>query len=189
MYQTMAGGALLLIVLVILLIIFMCLYYLWAKTKQLEELAKKSSKPVVQVTGTGNIFGYSGSSLYDVLKNQTETPERNEEIKKSYAFYLSRHLEAVIEQGIIDQKKATSIELESEMAVGGTRGEVLSWLPIGMLGKFYQFGRNLSRDDHDEEEKKELSEQLQALVSEVLSSVNMQNYSARMSGLISGKYI
>ena len=189
MYQTMVGGALLLIVLVILFIIFICLYYLWSKTKQLEELAKKSSKPIVQATGTGNIYGYSGSSLYEVLKNQTESLERIEEIKKSYVFYLSRHLEAVIEQGIIDQKKSVSIELESEMAVGGTRGEVLSWLPIGMLGNFYQFGRNLRQDEHDEEEKKELSEQLQVLVSEVLASVNMQDYSARMSELISGKYI
>ena len=95
-----------------------------------------------------------------MLKNQGDTSERLVEIKKSYAFYLSRHLEAAIEQGIIDQKKSHPVELESEMAVGGTRGEIISWLPLEVLRKFYQFGSNLRQEDVDEEEKKELVEVL-----------------------------
>ena len=189
MSQTMVGGALLLVVLTILLIIFACLYYLWSKTKQLEALAKNASKPKIQRSGTGTILGYAGNSLYEVLKNQGDSPERIEEIKKSYVLYLSRHLEAVIEQGIIDQKKTHPMELESEMAVGGTRGEIISWLPIGMLAKFYQFGRNLHQESVEEEERKELTEQLRLLVSEVLTSVNMDDHVGRMSDLISGKYI
>lgn len=189
MSQTMVGGALLLVVLTILLIIFACLYYLWSKTKQLEALAKNASKPKIQRSGTGTILGYAGNSLYEVLKNQGDSPERIEEIKKSYVFYLSRHLEAVIEQGIIDQKKTHPMELESEMAVGGTRGEIFSWLPIEMLAKFYQFGRNLRQESVEEEEKKELTEQLHLLVSEVLTSVSMEDHGGRISELISGKYI
>ena len=189
MYQTMAGGALLLIVLVILLIIFICLYYLWSKTKQLEELAKKSSKRIVQMSGTGSIFGYSGKGLYEVLKNKNESPERIGEIKKNYALYLNRHIEAVIEQGIIDQKKTASTELVSEMAVGGTRGEMLSWLPIESLGDFYQFGRNLRQDGYEDEEKTALEEQLQGLIADVLISLHMEDFSVRMSGVISDKFI
>ena len=189
MSQTMAGVALLIVVLTILLIIFLCLYYLWSKTKQLEALAKKASIPKAQESGEGNILGFTARSLYDVLKNQGDTPERLEEIKKSYAFYLSRHLEAVIEQGIIDQKKSRPVELESEMAVGGTRGEMISWLPLEVLRKFYQFGSNLRQGNVEEEERKELVEQLGVLVNDVLASVNMKDYSGRMSELISGKYI
>ena len=189
MSQTMAGGALLIIVLTILLIIFLCLYYLWSKTKQLEALAKTAATPQVQRSGTGNIFGYAARSLYDVLKNEGDTTERIEEIKKSYAFYLSRHLEAVIEQGIIDQKKTRPLELEPEMAVGGTRGEIISWLPLGVLKKFYKFGSDLRQDNLGEGEKEELEEQLGMLVDEALISVNMKEYGGRMSDLISGKYI
>jgi len=189
MSQTMAGGALLIVVLTILLIIFLCLYYLWSKTKQLEVLAKKASLPPVQRSGTGNILGYAARSLYEVLKNQGDTPERIEEIKKSYAFYLSRHLEAVIEQGIIDQKKTRPIELESEVAVGGTRGEIISWLPLGVLSEFYKFGSDLRQQNMEKEEKKELEERLGVLVDEALTSVNMKEYGGRMSDLISGKYI
>ena len=189
MSQTLAGVALLIVVLTILLIIFLCLYYLWSKTKQLEALAKKTAIPKVQQSGEGNILGFAGRSLYEVLKNQDDTAERMEEIKKSYAFYLSRHLEAVIEQGIIDRKKARPVELESEMAVGGTRGEIISWLPIEVLGNFYQFGSNLRQENVEEEERKELVEQLGVLVNEALMSLNMKDYGRRMSELISGKYI
>ena len=189
MSQTIVGVALLIVVLTILLIIFLCLYYLWSKTKQLEALAKKASIPKVQQAGDGNILGFTARSLYEVLKNQGDTPERMAEIKKSYAFYLSRHLEAVIEQGIIDQKKSRPVELESEMAVGGTRGEIISWLPLEVLRKFYKFGSNLRQEDVDEEEKKELVEQLGVLVDDVLASISMKDYGGRMSELISGKYI
>ena len=189
MSQTMAGVALLIVVLAILLIIFLCLYYLWSKTKQLEALAKKASTPKVQQSGDGNILGFTARSLYEVLKNQGDTPEHMEEIKKNYAFYLSRHLEAVIEQGIIDQKKSRPVGLESEMAVGGTRGEIISWLPLEVLRKFYQFGSNLRPENVEEEERKELVEQLGVLVDEALMSVNMKDYGGRMSELISGKYI
>jgi len=189
MSQTMAGVSLLIVVLTILLIIFLCLYYLWSKTKQLEALAKKASIPQVQRSGTGNILGYAARSLYEVLKNQGDTPESIEEIKKSYAFYLSRHLESVIEQGIIDQKKTRPVELESEMAVGGTRGEIISWLPVGVLTKFYKFGFDLRQENVEEEEKRELAEKLGVLVDEALTSVNMKEYGGRMSDLISGKYI
>ena len=189
MSQTMAGVALLIVVLTILFIIFLCLYYLWSKTKQLEALAKKASIPKVQQSGEGNILGFTARSLYEVLKNQGDTPERMEEIKKSYVFYLSRHLEAVIEQGIIDQKKARPVELESEMAVGGTRGEIISWLPLEVLRKIYQFGSNLRQENVEEEERKELIEHLGVLVDEALTAVNMKDYGGRMTELISGKYI
>jgi hypothetical protein len=75
------------------------------------------------------------------------------------------------------------------MAVGGTRGEIISWLPLEVLRKFYQFGSNLRPENVEEEERKELVEQLGVLVDEVLISVNMKDYGGRMSELISGKYI
>jgi hypothetical protein len=189
MSQTIAGVALLIVVLAILLIIFLCLYYLWSKTKQLEALAKKGSIPKTQQSGEGNILGFTALSLYEVLKNQGDTSERLVEIKKSYAFYLSRHLEAAIEQGIIDQKKSHPVELESEMAVGGTRGEIISWLPLEVLRKFYQFGSYLRQENVEEEEKKELAKKLGVLVDEALTIVNMKDYGVRMSDLISGTYI
>ena len=75
------------------------------------------------------------------------------------------------------------------MAVGGTRGEIISWLPLEMLRKFYQFGSNLRQENVEEEKKKELVEQLGVLVDEALTSVNMKDYGGRMSELISGKYL
>ena len=193
MSQSLIGGALFFIVVVILLIIFACLFYLWTKTRQLERFAsrvrnqKADTQPAE--TGKGSILGFSGKELYDVLKNGSDTQEHLIEIKKSYVFYLSRHLESAIEQGIIDQKQSKSTDMESEMAVGGTRGDVNSWLPSETLSKFYSFGKSLNTAMETDDEVGEAKDKLGQLLREALENLNMQSYSDRMSDLIAKKYI
>ena len=189
MSQSLVGGALLGLMGMLILIIFACLYYLWSKTRHLERLAKRAQLQSSQPTATGSILGYSGNDLYEVLKDQSDTPERLQEIRKRYVFYLSRHLEAVVEQGIIDAKRSQNSTISSEMAVGGTRGEVMSWLPQEVLAKLYSFGRGLNYDQPSEQEKVELVRQLSLLVMEVLSKINMENHADRMTDLITKKYL
>ncbi len=189
MNQTAVEALLLVIVAAILVIIFSCLYYLWNKTRKLELLAKKASIPQPPSSGLGNICGYAGKELYEVLRDRKDTPELIEEIKESYIFYLSRHLEAVLEQGMIDRKKSRPSELEPEIAVGGTRGEILSWLPIEILSKFYVFGRSINEQTDNNEGSAELKTKLNELVSEALLEIHMGAYVNRMSDLISRKYL
>ena len=190
MTQTAVSSVLLVIVLVLLVIIFSCLYYLWDKTRKLEFLAIKSanSKSVHQTNG--HICGYAGKELFDVLRDRKESPQLIEEMKKSYVFYLSRHLEAALEQGIIDRKKSRPSELECEIAVGGTRGEIISWLPMEGLSKFYVFGRGIEKiSDDGNDDVPELELKLKDLVEDALSQLNMDAYAERMSDLISRKYL
>ena len=190
MTQTAVSSVLLVIVLVLLVIIFSCLYYLWDKTRKLEFLAIKSanSKSVHQTNG--HICGYAGKELFDVLRDRKESPQLIEEMKKSYVFYLSRHLEAALEQGIIDRKKSRPSELECEIAVGGTRGEIISWLPMEVLSKFYVFGRGIDKiSDDGNDDVLELESKLKDLVADALSQLNMDAYTDRMSDLISRKYL
>ena len=190
MTQTAVSSVLLVIVLVLLVIIFSCLYYLWDKTRKLEFLAIKSanSKSVHQTNG--HICGYAGKELFDVLRDRKESPQLIEEMKKSYVFYLSRHLEAALEQGIIDRKKSRPSELECEIAVGGTRGEIISWLPMEVLSKFYVFGRGIDKiSDDGNDDVLELESKLKELVADALSQLNMDAYTERMSDLISRKYL
>ena len=189
MNQTAVEALLLVIVAAILVIIFSCLYYLWNKTRKLELLARKASIPQTPSSGLGNICGYAGKELYEVLRDRKDTPELIEEIKESYIFYLSRHLEAVLEQGMIDRKKSRPSELEPEIAVGGTRGEILSWLPIEILSKFYVFGRSINEQTDNNEGSAELKTKLNELVSEALLEIHMGAYVNRMSDLISRKYL
>jgi len=189
MNQAAVGALLLMVVSALLVIIFSCLYYLWAKTKKLEALAKKASITQPSSSGLGHICGYSGKDLYEVLRDRKESLELIEEIKTSYVFYLSRHLEAVLEQGMIDRKKSRPSELDSEIAVGGTRGEILSWLPMGILSKFYLFGRSINEQTDDGEDLAEQKAKLKDLVAEALSDIDMASYVNRMSDLISRKYL
>ena len=189
MSQTAVGSLLLLVVAALLVIIFSCLYYLWNKTKKLELLASKASIPQPSPSGLGDICGYAGKELYEVLRDRKEAPELIEEMKKSYVFYLSRHLEAVLEQGMIDRKKSRPSELDSEMAVGGTRGEILSWLPMDILSKFYLFGRSINEQPEEGENLADQNAKLKELVGEALSEIDMASYINRMSDLISRKYL
>ena len=189
MNQAAVGALLLIVVSALLVIIFSCLYYLWNKTKTLELLAKKASTPQPPTSGLGHICGYAGKELYEVLRDRKETPELLEEIKKSYVFYLSRHLEAVLEQGMIDRKKSRPSELDSGMAVGGTRGEIVSWLPMSILSKFYTLGRGINEQADDGEVLAEQKIKLNDLVTEALSEIDMASYVNRMSDLISRKYL
>lgn len=190
MTQTAVSSVLLVIVLVLLVIIFSCLYYLWDKTRKLEFLAIKSANSKAVHQTNGHICGYAGKELFDVLRERKESPQLIEEMKKSYVFYLSRHLEAALEQGIIDRKKSRPSELECEIAVGGTRGEIISWLPMEVLSKFYVFGRGIEKiSDDGNDDVPELELKLKDLVEDALSQLNMDAYAERMSDLISRKYL
>ena len=75
------------------------------------------------------------------------------------------------------------------MAVGGTRGDVNSWLPLETLSKFYSFGKSLKTTMESDDEVTEATEKLGQLLREALENLNMQSYSDRMADLIAKKYI
>ena len=75
------------------------------------------------------------------------------------------------------------------MAVGGTRGDVNSWLPLETLSKFYSFGKSLNTAMETDDEVGEAKDKLGQLLREALENLNMQSYSDRMSDLIAKKYI
>jgi len=188
MDQTTTGILLLIIVTALIIVIFSCLYYLWGKTRELEALARKNTSNAPPAA-RGSIYGYAGKELFEMLKGKNEEREKIEEIKKGYIFYLTRHLEATLEQGLIDAKKSRSSDLRSEMAVGGTQGEILSWLPVEALSKFYAFGRDLAGQPDHSDGVEELKASLNQLVRGVLAEMDMDSYSSRVSEVMTRKYI
>lgn len=75
------------------------------------------------------------------------------------------------------------------MAVGGTRGEIHSWMPIETLSKFYVFGRSINEETIKQTDTTELNTKLSELVNEALSEIHMGSYVDRMTDLISRKYL
>lgn len=188
MDQTTTAILLSIIVTALIMVIFSCLYYLWRKTRKLEALARKNTSNA-SPTAQGSIYGYAGKELFEMLKGRTEERQKIEEVQKGYIFYLTRHLEAVLEQGLIDAKKSRSSSLRSEMAVGGIEGEILSWLPVEALSKFYAFGRDLAVQPDHSDGAEELKTSLNQLVRGVLAEIDMDTYSSRVSEVITRKYI
>ena len=188
MDQTTTAILLSIIVTALIMVIFSCLYYLWRKTRKLEALARKNTSNA-SPTAQGSIYGYAGKELFEMLKGRTEERQKIEEVQKGYIFYLTRHLEAVLEQGLIDAKKSRSSNLRSEMAVGGTEGEILSWLPVEALSKFYAFGRDLAVQADHSDGAEDLKTSLNQLVRGVLAEIDMDTYSSRVSEVITRKYI
>ncbi|MDG1230997.1 MAG: hypothetical protein P8P91_01935, partial [Pseudomonadales bacterium] len=66
------------------------------------------------------------------------------------AYILQRHIEEIVEQGIYDTIKGVREEPNPEASIGGTKGEVLSWIPPKHVKRLYNFGQDLSSDEQRE---------------------------------------
>ncbi len=168
MGQSSVEVLLIITLLALFLIVFALLYYLLKKTSELEKRTKQK-KVVTVVKKGGPLLGLLGKEIWDALSDQSVAGERNTEIRKRYAYILQRHIEEIVEQGIYDAKKGIREEPEPEASIGGTKGEVLSWIPAKYVKRLYNLGRDLS----SEEEREVASETLQSEVLEMLKVIGL----------------
>ena len=136
---------------------------------------------------------YPSTWGFDIMVSKENDPKLDPELEviltESALKGIDSKLVSVL-QGIIDRKKSRPSELECEIAVGGTRGEIISWLPMEVLSKFYVFGRGIDKiSDEGNDDVLELESKLKDLVADALSQLNMDAYTERMSDLISRKYL
>ena len=168
MAQSSVEVLLMLMLLVLFLIVFALLYYLLKKTSELEKRTKERKAAPLAKKG-GPLLGLLGKEIWDALSDQSDASERITEVRKRYAYILQRHIEEIVEQGIYDAKKGIREEPEPEASIGGTKGEVLSWIPAKYVKRLYNVGQNLS----SEEEREVASEALKDEVLEMLKVIGL----------------
>ena len=109
------------------LLIFLALYYLWNKTSEIEAITRKSVKTMTRLSG-GTLLGLMGKEIWEALSSAKLPEDRREELENRYVYILQRHIERVLEQGMFDHRKGKNETPSSEAAIGGTKGEVQSWI-------------------------------------------------------------
>ena len=178
MSQSFVVPALITATALLISLIFVFMIYLWQRIGALEK-NNLSSDPIVDAKQKGAaLLGFKGKEIWDALENPGKAPVNIDELRQRYSFTLSRHIEQIIDQGQMDKQAGREAVPESNAAIGGLRGEIMSWLPPTYVARFYRIGRDSAILSDDE--VAELRSEVRALVKEILERLGM---SAEASGI------
>ncbi len=158
-----------------LLIVLVLLVYMWSRINVLEKNFKVGPQPrdkLKQETVGGDLMGYRGKEIWDVLQSSSVKEKNIEEVRNRYVFTLTRHIEQVIDQGQLDFQKGRAAIPANTAVIGGIRGEVESWLPILEVDKLYRLGQR-SAEDPDKLSDHRL--ELRSIVQSLADSVGLQS--------------
>ena len=155
------------------LLIFLALYYLWNKTSEIEAITRKSVKTMTRLSG-GTLLGLMGKEIWEALSSAKLRGPR-EELENRYVYILQRHIERVLEQGMFDHRKGKNETPSSEAAIGGTKGEVQSWIPQKYVKTLYAIGQETALPSLDGEQTDLLMDKIQGTIGAMLSDIGMQN--------------
>jgi hypothetical protein len=178
MSQSFVVPALITATALLIALIFVFMIYLWQRINALEK-GKVSRDPAAEAKRNGAaLLGFKGKEIWDALENPGMAPVNIDELRQRYSFTLSRHIEQIIDQGQMDKQAGREAVPESNAAIGGLRGEIMSWLPPSYVARFYRIGRDSAILSDDE--VAELRSEVRALVKEILERLSM---SAEASGI------
>mgnify|MGYP001180244904 CR=1 FL=1 len=145
--QEFLGFLLAVTALLLFLLIFVALFYLWNKTSQLEVLATKRISETKKSAGGGTLLGFEGQQIWQYLVSDDSDPTTAAELRSRYGYILQRHLESIVEQAFFDSRRNKTQVPANDLNVGGTRGEVRSWLPGSYVQVIYDSAQKLARED------------------------------------------
>jgi len=171
-----------------LLIVLVLLVYMWSRLNVLEKKIKVGTQ-VRDKTGEtvgGDLMGYRGKQIWDVLQSSSVKEKNIGEIRNRYVFTLARHIEQVIDQGQLDFQKGRAAIPGSIATIGGVRGEVESWLPILQIDKLYRLGQ---RSEEDPDNLSKHREELRSIVEGLAESLGLQSEASGISRLVASHTI
>lgn len=166
------------------LVIFAAIYYLWKKTEDLERRAK--GKAPRQESVGEPLLGLRGKEIWDFLMGNAADIERQKELRKRFVFVLQRHVEGIIEQGLYDARKGKVNPPQSEANVGGTKGEIASWVPPNYVNEFYVLGQSLKEERDPADKLHDLEINLRAAISKIALELKLEVSSDALTQRIIG---
>ena len=189
MYEDVIVTLLGLAIVFFLLIVLVLLVYMWSRINVLEtkvKMAPKSKDKSRQDSGGGDLMGYRGKEIWDVLQSSSAKEKNIEDIRKRYAFTLSRHIEQVIDQGQLDSQKGRAAIPGSTATIGGVRGEIESWLPILEIDKLYRLGQ---RSEQEPDNLIAHRQELSSIVESLSNSLGLQREAGGIARLVASHTI
>ena len=164
----------------LLILILILLIYMWQRITVLEQGRLELAASKASTGGT--LFGFSGREIWDALEAPEKHPDVITDLRRRYAFVLSRHIEQLIDQGQMDKQHGRESVPESQAAIGGLRGEVQSWMPQSYVSRFYRIG--VQSATSPDAEMPELRNEVRSLVREILQRLKMADEASGIANLI-----
>lgn len=105
--------------------------------KMMTSMSEKSTRPV------DPFMGLSSKRLWDAMTGRSMQGLNNqalEELREIYQVVLSRHIEALYQEGIKDGQRGMAGEPKNTRMITTAKGQVESWMPLAQANALYQCG-------------------------------------------------
>lgn len=134
-----------------LLLILVMVIYLIDKVNTIEKetrkmmitLGEKPSSTVPTAVPTDPFLGLSGKKLWDAMTGRSIEgldPDGRDNLRNLYQLVLSKHIEALYQDGFKDAIRGLPGEPKNSRLVTTSKGQVESWIPSAQANALYQCG-------------------------------------------------
>ena len=110
-------------------------------------MAKRKSASAKKSAVGGALLGFEGQQIWQYLVSNDCDPTTSAELRSRYGYILQRHLESIVEQAFFDARRNKTEIPTNDMSVGGTKGEVRSWIPVSYVQVIYESAQRIAREN------------------------------------------
>jgi len=132
-----------------LLLVILMIIYLVDRINVIERATQEAVRSLGQQQGpapAGPFGALSGKALWDAMTGDGAgiDPMEASMLRQRYESVLSRHIEALFEEGRKDGQAGSSNRPQNTRRINTVRGSVESWLPGGQAQTLYQCGHDFA---------------------------------------------
>ena len=133
-----------------LLLILVLIIYLIDRVNQIEKETRKVMTTLTEKStrSTAPFMGLSSRKLWDTMigrGNEGLDDQTLAELRNQYQVVLSKHIEALYQEGFKDGQRGMSGEPLNTKVVTTSKGQVESWIPSAQANALYQCGLSASQ--------------------------------------------
>jgi ribosomal protein L22 len=133
-----------------LLLILILIIYLIDRVNAIEKETRKVMTSINEKSALAAtpFMGLSSKKLWDVMTGRAaEGLDANAitELRSQYQVVLSKHMEALYQEGFKDGQRGMSGETKNTKQISTSKGLVESWIPSAQANALYQCGLNASQ--------------------------------------------
>ncbi len=133
-----------------LLLILILVIYLIDRVNAIEKETRKVMTSINEKSARAAtpFMGLSSKKLWDAMTGRTTEgldAEAIAELRSQYQVVLSKHIEALYQEGFKDGQRGLSGEPKNTKQISTSKGLVESWMPSAQANALYQCGLNASQ--------------------------------------------
>lgn len=133
-----------------LLTILILIIYLIDRVNSIEKETRQVMSTITETSArtTAPFMGLSSKKLWDTMTGRSAEPldaEAMTQLRGQYQMVLSKHMEALYQEGYKDGFRGVSVEPPNTKQVSTSKGSVESWIPSAQANALYQCGLNAAQ--------------------------------------------